>query len=854
MKKLSFILAFLLPLVTFSQEALDAELAKKLEGVSHFSTIKKSVLSYYKEKSKTALLRNNEGERKRSEKQLKFWNRYLWMAENYVDSEGNVVAKSNVDYEAHITRTAHTSKSNVRNLVAPWTSMGPSNVINGDGIGRIDHLAFHPSDENVMFAGSPHAGLYKTVNKGLSWFPIADFLTSVGVAGIAIHPTNPDIIYVLSGNSDGGGFVWQYGYNLPSIGVFRTIDGGVTWQLLELPTEGFYRNRKILIDPNNPNTLIVATSEGIFRSTNGGNDWVQSSVYDENWDLEFHPGNSNIVYASRTSMFLRSTDNGISFQIVPVPNLSLPGRTAIATCASSPNMVYLVAGVEDVDLPGFQGFYTSTDSGNTFNLMATSPNLFASFSSFQDVLSNQSNYDMAIVVNPNNPLDIYVGGLSCWRSTNGGITWAQISEYWSGSGYMHPDIHSLEINPINNQLYCGNDGGVYTRNFLGNWVALHNGLDIATFYHFEYANDEGNLWGGCQDNGVLQVTSGTVFEEYEGGDGYDMMTDHPYLVDDGEADDIYFIINDKVYKDCFGTTCNITPENNDDFFGNLAMSPLYEDHIYVGYPIGVYYSTNAGEDWDLLDVTTPANWCISSCPSNDNTIYFAGGGEDYINSMHRYQHSVGQAINITDNLANVGYNSSLKITDIDVNESNHTIVYISVTGTDQNSKVFKTTDGGNTWENLSLDLPNVPMFSIKSDASGGIYVGSSIGVYYKRNNVNHWEYFGNGLPPVPITEIELAPGIIPYIYVSTFGRGIWRTLVYQSDCELSLNLTGDVEGNWYEEAALQINSSQTIIGNPGTSVKYNASNRVILTPGFLAEQGSFFRTYNSGCGGAHADE
>ena len=857
MKSILFAFFFFLPIFIFSQHQLDEELSQKLNGIENFQEIKNTVLNHYQEKANIEKDKKNDRKLKSVDKQLKFWNRYFWMQENYVDGEGRPVSRSKVDYAALKIQKKKLQQNNTRYQSTPWILQGPTNVNDANGIGRVDVLAFHPSNSNIMFAGSPHGGLFKSTNAGLSWFAISDFLSSVGVAGIVIHPTNPDTIYVLSGNSnnsppyDPGDLVSTYLYGLNSIGIYKTVDGGINWTLHPLPTNAAYTSQDLIIDPSNPETLIVSTSSGIFRSANGAKNWTETSPFSGLfYDLEFKPGNPNVVYSTAPAGFYKSTDNGISFSQISIAGFSTVVRSAIGVTNSDPEKVYIFAGPMINNATAFKGFYSSNNSGSSFSLVTQTPNLFASYNSGGDQTSDQSWYNIAIAVHPLFPNIIYVGGLSCWRSTDGGVNWTQVSSYWNDELlYLHADIHSLEFNPLTNILYCGNDGGVYRRENSSVWTGLHNGLSISTFYHFEYENDEGDLWGGTQDNGVLERDVGGNFEEYSGGDGYDVMTDHPYLVDDGESDDVYFTVNDQIKKDCNGGICNISLPGNMSFFGNLAMSPLYEDKIYVGYPQGLYRSENAGEDWTIMPYD-PANWAVSSCPSNDNVVYYAGNSGN-LSFISRNVAGNGQSQPIGNALQTAGYISPLKITDIDVSNTNHNVVYVSVAGTVATSKVFTTTDGGANWQNLSLDLPNVPMFCIKSDANGGIYVGTSIGVYYKRNGINHWEYFGNGLPPVPVTEIELDPSALPYVYVSTFGRGIWSTIQYTSNCPLSKTLTGTLEGIQYQEASTQINSTQIISGNPGTRMKYNTGARIFLTPGFLAKEGSVFRTYNTGCGGAH---
>jgi ligand-binding sensor domain-containing protein len=201
---------------------------------------------------------------------------------------------------------------------------------------------------------------------------------------------------------------------------------------------------------------------------------------------------------------------------------------------------------------------------------------------------------------------------------------------------------------------------------------------------------------------------------------------------------------------------------------------------------------------------------------------------------------------LTANLISKGYASYLKITDIDVSPTDDDVVFISVGGNLATSKVFGTIDGGDNWSNLTFNLPNVPIFCIKRDASNGLYAGTSIGVYYNRNGINYWEPFYNGLPPVPVTEIELwIEGSTPEVWASSFGRGMWYAQQYNT-CQSNLTLSGDSKGNVYKEAATLLSSSQILVIGEGNSTKYNTSGKIVLTVGFKAAEGSKFKTYTSG--------
>lgn len=854
---LSFVISFAF-LKGYTQIQADSDLSNMLQNKKRFSEIKQIVNTYLYNKLTTYSDRDTLAKNKVL-RQLKTWNRKFWISENYTDSKGEVVNIPELVYEAYTQQKQEASRLQMISPLAqaqPWLLQGPYNSDNG--IGRMDKLVFHPTDPNTIYAGAPYGGLFRTTDGGVNWFPISSYLPSLGVSGIAINSLNPLVVYVLSGDGNSGGGCFSPAPNVclrfgeevsTSLGVFKSIDGGINWhRTASFPTAttASFQGRDLVIDPNNPETLLAATSVGLFRTTNGGSTWnqVSSPFPDSNfWQIKFKPGSPNTVYATGNNFFIVSSDNGASFTSIPDlstnSNLFAATRISIGVTVVNPNRVVLFAGPM-TGSGSFTGFFSSNNSGQSFLRLAQTPNLFASTIG-NEVLTDQSTFNNCVTVSPINENQILVGGLSIWVSQDGGTSWNQNTAYWpSDAPYVHPDVHSINFNPLNNNLYCATDGGVYL--FTGpTWIPLFNGATTSQFYRFEKENNERVTWGGTQDNGILKQQSGGTYFMYRTGDGFDLMTDHNYLVADGEAENTYYSINQTVFKDG-ASYKNITPPNSMGFFANLAMSPDLKNKIYAGYSNATYMSFDAGDSWVSLG-NTPGNWSISTCPSNTDFIYVAGSG---VNKISKRQISGGWT-NLTPSLIAAGYDNIQKITDIEVHPTNHNIVYISIGGAVSTAKLFRTVDGGNNWENLSFNLPNVPVFSLKRDNNDGIYAGTSIGVYYKRSGVNTWELFSNGLPPVPITEIELFPAS-NQVWVSTYGRGIWFTNPY-STCLPNLNLTGEISGNIYMEASNNINSNQSILGGEGTFVRYNATNQIRLTPGFNAKPGSKFKTFRTGCGG-----
>lgn len=848
---------------SFCQIKIDTELSLKLEGKTKFQDIKTTVWSHLNEKLAALDIRDSVG-RKAIMRQMKKWNREFWINEYYTDEEGNVKPQSKVIMGALGIREREERRSGIRAQAENWISNGPISTnfstLHGEGVGRIDRLAFHPNLANTIWAGSPFGGLFKTTDGGANWHPISSFVASLGVSGIAVNYNNPNIIYVLSGDGDSNGGCFDGGYCLPfgelrsaSNGVYKTVNGGESWTKLpdfpDVTNSTIYQGRNLIIHPTDPTILFAATSRGLYKTIDSGANWTKVTIGNENiWDVKFKPGNPQTMYCVGNDNIKRSTNYGNNFIQLAVDGLNLATRISIAVTPANPNKIALLAGRSDIQ-SSLVGVFISNNSGDVFEQTYSdnNDNLFYNYIDLNNVM-NQVNYDNVIAISPVDDNIILAGGLCLWRSEDGGYNWSQETAYWPTSDflheYIHPDQHFLAYAP-NGALYVANDGGVYV-SYLDNgddWDFIETGLSATQFYHFEWENDEGDPWGGAQDNGILQRINYYEYTTYWGGDGYDVMTDHPWRAANGNSDDIYYTVNEIIRSDDTDISvpqnvCDICPKN---FFGNLAMDPMDENIIYVGYQIGLYRSTNAGDDWTSIG-TQPSNWSISTCPSDPDIIYVAGATSSNNGLIQKYNAPNWEPINNPPS----PYTGSLKITDIEVDPLISDLVHISVGGVVPNAKVFTTTTGGSSWENISFNLPNVPVFCIKKDEFNGLYVGTSIGVYYKREGISHWEPYYNGLPPVPVTQIEIEGN---FVHISTFGRGLWTTLKYNTDCVEDRNMTGPVTGRNYWEASNIITSTQIIEDSPGTHITYNAGNKVVLSPGLHAKLGTTLKVFATGCGG-----
>ncbi len=826
---------------SIGQVKIPDALLSRLERKTNFLEIK-SITNDYFDQQLNLISSTDSVAKKRIMRQKKIANRKLWIDEFYTDENGDIQNKVDVHIKGENQIERSFGEDGSRNQLGLWTSAGPSS--GNQGIGRVDEIAFHPTIPNVVYAGTPHGGLFVSLNGGVVWNPMGSYLPALGVSGIAIDHINTNVIYVLSGDGEtgAGGLVNAYLYKSIYNGVYKSVDGGANWfKTASFPT-AVANGHELIIHPTNPQILLAATDGGVFRTNDGGNSWTKSTMSTADFfDVKFKPGDPNIVYACSTNLFYKSTDGGVTF----TPKYYLPNnRASIGVTPANPNKVILLAGPVLTNTT-INGVFASTDSGDNFNLIMQTPNLFSNTIG-NPVYSDQSVYDNCVTIDPTNENHIIVGGLCVWESFDGGVIWYQTSAYWSNdSPYMHPDIHEVIYSP-NGILYCGNDGGVYFKNGTS-WTPIFNGLSTSQFYKFEINDDEDDLWGGCQDNGILKQDAGALFENYAGGDGYDVLTDHPFIIGDGDSDDVYFSLNSSIVKDCIGGQCDISLPNNVQFFANLAFG-FDEDRLYAGYGNGLWYNNDAGDAPWLLRSALSADWAVSSSNSQGNTtVYFSGNAT----GLKKYTGSNQATVTIT---PPAPYTASLKINTIKINPSNINEIYICAAGTAANAKVFYSNNGGSTWSNWSFNLPNIPIFSIERDGGGGIYAGTTNGIFYKRANTSHWERFNNNLPPVPITEIEVEKVEVngnwvdgPKVYCSTFGRGLWVSDTYTTFCQNYLTLTGDKSYPLTSQAAIDLSSFANHVGGIGQVVKYSAGNKIILGNGFRATEGIHFKTYLQGC-------
>jgi photosystem II stability/assembly factor-like uncharacterized protein len=696
-------------------------------------------------------------------KPFKRWEQH-WS--HYLMEDGSIAPPS-VLWDAWREKNALESTKNKTNQspTSTWTSIGPAVVANTAtktaGQGRVNAIALDPNDPNTIYVGAPAGGIWKSTNNGIDWMPLADNLPQIGVSGIAIDPNNSNVIYISTGDDDAG-----HSY---SIGVLKSLDGGATWNTTGLTFNFNYKgSNEIFIDPSNSNIVWVATSQGLYKTNDAGDNWdvmLEANIR----DFRLKPGDPLTIYAvsaytGNSSKFYKSINGGVQFdEITTVPTNS--NRLAIEVSEADPSIVYLLSSYDNgVDTPegenAFQGLYKSIDSGSSFTKTLEADDIFA---------SSQSWYDMALTVSDTNPDIVFVGVLDIWKSTDGGDNFSQIN-YWydHNAQFTHADIHFLRY--FNNVLYAGTDGGIYrSTNDGAIFEDLSTNLSISQLYTISVSKTSSQkIAGGLQDCGGFAY-SNNAWNSYHGGDGMGSAID-PAL------DDHYYGFTQyggSLFLNTAGGNTNSTFITGAPEVGEW-VAPLQfnkNSELYAGY--SQLYNLENGA-WNQLS-THEFNGNldhIEISPVHNNVIYVAQE-----NTLFK---SIDKGISFTQIL-----NSNGRIISIEAHSTSLNIIWVV-----NSSEVLKSTDGGNTFSNITNNLPSESKRVIKHQPyseNNSLYLGTSLGVYYLDDLSETWSSFSGSLPNVAVTDLEINTED-NIITASTFGRGVW-----QSPIPLASKPTADIE-------------------------------------------------------------
>ena len=702
---------------------------------------------------------NGETKKAPGWKQFKRWE---YMMEHRVDmTTGAFPTQSAFD----ITKAFFKDKPHIRtSTVSDWQQIGPTYSEGGSqGIGRMNCVAFHPTDLNTYWAGSASGGLWMTTDDASTWQCQTDQEESLGISDIVVSSDYEEsqTIYIATGDRDF--------YDTHSVGVLKSTDGGQHWDTTGLSFELAERKfvLRLIQHPVDLQTLYASTSDGLFLTTDGGEHWDEQLSDLMFMDLEFHPTDPSIIYGSNFEGDIYVSQNSGDTWTRRLNDLA-GKRTEIAVTPAAPDWVYAIT-----ESGGLDGIYQSTDKGQTFVKHISGDTLNMLHWNANGIgTGGQGYFDLAIAASPIDPSLLFIGGVNTWRSSTAGVSW-EISNNFAGNlaQVVHADKHSLRFHP-NGEIWECNDGGIYVSYDQGvTWIDKTNGIAISQMYKLGVsATDPDEIITGLQDNGSKLHTA-TGWQQVNGGDGMEAMIDYSDInvqYSTTQSGSLFRTL------DHWETARYIKP--NDAGAGAWvtpwAMDPEDPKILFGGFR-EIWKTTDRGNTWAAVSSINHVDKIrsIAIAPSSPNTIYAAG-------AYYLYKSTTGgEPFNrLTGNVPD--YSLSY----LSVKADDPETVWIATSGF-ITPGVFQSIDGGETWTDISAGLPKIPVHTViqnrQSTEEVELFAGTELGVYYKKGDAE-WIPFSTGLPNVIVMELEMYYDADPTqskLRAATYGRGLWETRI-----------------------------------------------------------------------------
>lgn len=681
-----------------------------------------------------------------------------------------------------------------------WESLGPENVG-----GRTLCLAFHPTDSNIIYAGTAGGGLWKTETQGVgqqAWQYVPTGFPIMGVAAIAIDQNDPDHLIIGTGETYGIGFARPGTENRLTrgtygIGILQSKDGGQSWsQVLEFNQDQIIGIQDLEYNPLNDQEVYATTSIGVYKSINGGDNWALIFNRSNCVDLEIDPTNGSTLYVTHGNLnfdlnpaqsgIYKSINGGVDW--VELTHINLPtawsGNAKLVIAPDDANTIYasLQDAFFDSNASPPRGILKSTDAGQTWANINR-----------QDIARFQGWYSHDIAINPNNTSHIFNVGVDAWTSTNGGTNFTKRSDWakWTfglidvavpegGDDYVHADIHGVYYHPlIPNKVFLATDGGVFSSADEGLSFTTHNGGLQTTQFYANMGSSATNpdfCIAGAQDNSTYIYRGSPSWSRVIGGDGMSAAVNQTNdQIVYGSAQGLYLVKS----IDGGESFANASPVRVDGdrpaFSAPYELAPSNNNIMYAGMR-NLHRSNNGGNSWSPTTSSTVdlTNYIvkIAISPTDPNVVYVATTPDPFSTprAARLFKSSnAGQTFTPLSGLPN----RVCKDISIDPNDSD--VIYTAFSGFGT-QHVYKSVDGGSTWGSIDGDLPDIPTNTIVIDPlnSNDIYVGNDLGVYYSPDAGASWEAFSDALPEATmVVDLNISPSNRK-LRIATHGHGIFQ--------------------------------------------------------------------------------
>jgi len=696
-----------------------------------------------------------------------------------------------------------------------WRLIGPFRG------GRTLAVAGIPQDPNVYYFGAVGGGVWQTTDGGIVWKPIFDKAPVASIGALAIAPSDPNVIYVGTGEAD-----MRSDISLGD-GVYKSADAGATWEHIGL--ESTRAIGRILVDPHDPNIVMVAAlghpygpnrERGVFRSTDGGKTWQKVLYKDENTgaiDLCYVPEDSRVVYAALWqtrrppwstyppidgpgSGLYKSTDGGLTWSAITGHGLpsGQVGRIGV-TVARGEQGRRVFALVDTADSKE-RGLYRSNDSGATWQHVSSDPRI-----------DGRAWYFSGVIVDPNHPDTVYVANTALYRSTDGGRTYIPIKGAPGGDDY-----HDLWIDPGNSRrmILSSDQGTIISVDGGETWSSWYN-QPTAQFYHVITDNDfPYHVYGAQQDSGSVDIASrtdsaGITFRDWRPSAGGESGYLAPDPIDStitygGEfggsvsklmtASNQIENVSPAVGRlDGLGAAggCHVGTGQRFTWTSPLVFSPKNPRVLYLGAQ-NLLRTNDGGVSWLALspDLTRPAGGSqpaaaaspgdfekVTGCgviytvaPSPvDEALIWAGTDDGLI----QLTEDGGQSWR---NVTPPGLGPWSKVSLIDASHFDRGTAYAAIDRhrlDDDRPLIYRTRDFGRTWQAIGAGLPETAyVHAVREDPGrkGLLYAGTETGVFVSFDEGDHWQSLQLNLPPAPIHDLVVHGDDL---VVATHGRSFW---------------------------------------------------------------------------------
>lgn len=713
-----------------------------------------------------------------------------------------------------------------------WTLIN-GNSLMGSGIyDRVNKILIKPEDTSIMYASVEKKGVFRSTDSGVTWNKIHE--SSKNGYDVEFKPGNSSEIYA-TGNSffkstDNG--VNFTPYENPDLSIDgdnwaqEFISGAQLWtfgntnqnnSIVPKTGEGlgfFYSNNfdndntrliSAPIDLSNTTSALLSFS---YSSVNWAGDvdqltvsyrrnplesWTILETYTEeavNWtDIELNLSN---VYDNSSNFQIAFTalsnyGRGVTLDDVRVKdivdnefffegfeaknelfkNTFWGNAKMMGVSAQDPTKIYILEEKNRI----FNGFYISSDSGESFTQLDHTNKNYFGYSSQADDNRGQAPRDMDITVDPNNADIVYMAGILSWRSNDGGNTFS-ISSQWipnnavlENIGYCHADIDIMEL--VEGNLFVGSDGGVYKAadpDTISSdyYEDLTQGIGVRQFYKIGVSNTASEIVsGGSQDNGTSVFANG-VWKDWLGADGMETFVDkdnNNLLYGTSQYGNLYYSTDQGDSRSWLSPPDGKAgSDNNANWIVPFEQDPSVQNKIYVAYDL--VYSREVGSTWDSISQQFDSNIDqFKIAPSNNNIMYLSV--DDLLYKTIDGGQTEWMAIQLPENTGNINA--------ITINKDDPNMVALAMSGS---NKVVLSTNGGADWDVINNGLPN---FSATAICFYGedLILGMNYGVFYNSvDNRNTWNAFSDNLPNVRVYELEVNYALNK-VYAATYGRGLW---------------------------------------------------------------------------------